>query len=83
MREFTAKLRRFRSARDGATAIEYAIIAAGVAAAIARHRHPLGGSVRRCGALSPVFSANGRLSPRPKFPANRVRRRAAAWPNRA
>ena len=45
MREFTAKLRRFHAAHDGATAIEYAIIAAGVAAAIVTAVTALGGSV--------------------------------------
>ncbi len=45
MREFTAKLRRFHAARDGATAIEYAIIAAGIAAALVTTITALGGSV--------------------------------------
>ena len=38
-------LRRFLAARDGATAIEYAIIAAGVAGAIIATVTTLGGSV--------------------------------------
>ena len=45
MRDFTAKLHRFRTAREGATAIEYAIIAAGIAAAIVTAVTALGGSV--------------------------------------
>ena len=45
MREFTAKLRHFRAAREGATAIEYAIIAAGIAAALVTTITALGGSV--------------------------------------
>ena len=45
MREFTVELRRFRAARKGATAIEYAIIAAGIAAAIVTTITALGGSV--------------------------------------
>jgi Flp pilus assembly pilin Flp len=34
MRHFAAKLRRFRAAREGATAIEYALIAGGISIAI-------------------------------------------------
>ena len=45
MRQFSAKLRRFRTAREGVTAIEYAIIAAGIAAAIVTAVTALGGSV--------------------------------------
>jgi pilus assembly protein Flp/PilA len=45
MREFIAQFRRFRAAREGATAIEYALIAAGIAAAIVTAVSALGGSV--------------------------------------
>ncbi|HXX26108.1 MAG TPA: Flp family type IVb pilin [Pseudolabrys sp.] len=45
MRQVAAELRRFRSARQGATAIEYAIIAAGIASAIIVAVNALGGSV--------------------------------------
>jgi len=45
MRDVTAEIRRFRNARDGATAIEYAIIAAGIAGAIITAVTALGGSV--------------------------------------
>ncbi len=45
MRQFSTDLRRFVIARDGATAIEYAVIAAGVAGAIIATVTALGGSV--------------------------------------
>ena len=45
MRRLTVELRRFRIAREGATAIEYAIIAAGIAGAIITAVSALGGSV--------------------------------------
>jgi pilus assembly protein Flp/PilA len=41
----TAELRRFVAAREGATAIEYAMIAGGVAVAIAAAVTALGGQV--------------------------------------
>jgi len=57
MREFTVKLRRFRTAREGATAIEYAIIAAGIAAAIVTTVTALGGSVSAMwGHVASMFS---------------------------
>jgi pilus assembly protein Flp/PilA len=57
MREFTAKLRSFSAARDGATAIEYAIIAAGIAAAIVTTITALGGSVSAMwGLVAKTFS---------------------------
>ena len=57
MREFTAMLRRFRAAREGATAIEYAIIAAGIAAALVATINALGGSVTAMwGHLANMFS---------------------------
>ena len=45
MRQLAAELCRFRSAREGTTAIEYAIIAAGIAAVIITAVNALGGSV--------------------------------------
>jgi len=45
MRQLAAELRRFRTARQGATAIEYALIAAGIAATIIAAVNALGGSV--------------------------------------
>ena len=57
MREFIAKLRRFHAAREGATAIEYAIIAAGIAAAIVAAVTALGGSV--LGMFTAVANAFG------------------------
>jgi pilus assembly protein Flp/PilA len=41
----TEQLRRFLSAQEGATAIEYAMIASGIAGAIAATITTLGGSV--------------------------------------
>lgn len=45
MRRFTTDLRRFAAAREATTAIEYAIIAAGVAGVIIATVTALGGSV--------------------------------------
>lgn len=45
MRQLKAQLHTFRAAREGATAIEYAIIAAGIAAALVGTINALGGSV--------------------------------------
>jgi pilus assembly protein Flp/PilA len=47
MRRFfsTVQLRRFLPAQEGATAIEYALIACGVAAALVATINALGGSV--------------------------------------
>ena len=45
MRRITAEIRRFLDAHEAATAIEYAIIAAGIAAAIVTTITALGGSV--------------------------------------
>ena len=47
MRHFVpSAIRRFRSAQDGATAIEYAIIAAGIGGAIIATVTTLGGSLK-------------------------------------
>jgi len=57
MRHFTTNLRRFVIARDGATAIEYAIIAAGIAAAIVTTVTALGGSLSALwGLVANIFS---------------------------
>ena len=57
MRDFTAKLRRFHAACEGATAIEYAIIAAGIAAAIVTTVTALGGSLSALwGLVANIFS---------------------------
>ena len=57
MRDFAANLRRFVIARDGATAIEYAIIAAGIAAAIVTTVTALGGSLTALwGLVANIFS---------------------------
>jgi pilus assembly protein Flp/PilA len=45
MRPLNADVRRFLKSQDGATAIEYAIIASGIAAAIIATVTALGGSV--------------------------------------
>jgi Flp pilus assembly pilin Flp len=45
MRHFTAKLRRLAVARDGATSIEYAVIACGIAGVLIAVVNALGGSV--------------------------------------
>ena len=57
MRDFTAKLRRFHAACEGAAAIEYAIIAAGIAGAIIATVTALGGSVTAMwGLVANIFS---------------------------
>ena len=45
MRHFAAELRRFALARSGATSIEYAVIAAGIAGVLIATVNALGGSV--------------------------------------
>jgi pilus assembly protein Flp/PilA len=45
MRQFTAEIHRFLAAREATTAIEYAIIAAGIACAIIAAVNAVGGSV--------------------------------------
>ena len=57
MRHLATNLRRFVIARDGATAIEYAIIAAGIAAAIVTTVTALGGSLSALwGLVANIFS---------------------------
>jgi pilus assembly protein Flp/PilA len=57
MRHVATDLRRFVVARDGATAIEYAIIAAGIAAAIVTTVTALGGSLSAMwGLVANIFS---------------------------
>jgi pilus assembly protein Flp/PilA len=57
MRHVATNLRRFVIARDGATAIEYAIIAAGIAAAIVTTVTALGGSLSTLwGLVANIFS---------------------------
>ena len=57
MRHLATDLRRFVIARDGATAIEYAIIAAGIAAAIVTTVSALGGSLTTLwGLVANIFS---------------------------
>ena len=57
MRHLATDLRRFVIARDGATAIEYAIIAAGIAGAIIATVTALGGSVTAMwGLVANMFS---------------------------
>jgi pilus assembly protein Flp/PilA len=46
MRHFTSELRRFMSAREGTTVIEYGVIATGIAVAIIAAVTALGGSVK-------------------------------------
>ncbi len=45
MRQLTAEVRRLLSAQDGTTAIEYGVIATGIACAIIAAVNALGGSV--------------------------------------
>jgi pilus assembly protein Flp/PilA len=57
MRHLAAALRRFRNAREGTTAIEYAIIAAGIAGVIITAVSALGGSVTAMWtAIAGIFS---------------------------
>jgi len=57
MRQLAANLRRFRNAREGTTAIEYAIIAAGIAGVIITAVSALGGSVTAMWtAIAGIFS---------------------------
>jgi len=57
MRRSTADVRRFLNSQDGATAIEYAIIAAGIAGAIIAAVTALGGSVTAMWtAVASIFS---------------------------
>jgi pilus assembly protein Flp/PilA len=57
MRQLVANLRRFRNARAGTTAIEYAIIAAGIAGVIITAVSALGGSVTAMWtAIAGIFS---------------------------
>jgi pilus assembly protein Flp/PilA len=57
MRHVATNIRRFIIARDGATAIEYAIIAAGIAAAIVTTVTALGGSLSALwGHIANIFS---------------------------
>jgi Flp pilus assembly pilin Flp len=46
MRHFTAEVRRLLAAPDGTTAIEYSVIAVGIAVAIIATVNALGGSVK-------------------------------------
>ena len=45
MRQFTAEIHRFLAAREATTAIEYAVIATGIAVAIIAAVNAVGGSV--------------------------------------
>ena len=45
MRQLTAEIRRFLPAREATTAIEYAVIASGIACAIIAAVNAVGGSV--------------------------------------